>query len=313
MTWNKPLPVPTPVSAPYWEGLKGHEVCIQQCTDKGHWFFFPRIHCPVCGSRSLVWRTVSGRGTLHAFTVARVPTMPEFADEMPQILAVVELEEGPHINTTIAGADPSSLRIGEPVRPVFDDRPGTQTLLRYTPVDSPYPSVIKGEALVKPVSVPQAGPSHKIDVKDIDAIRGLISDTFSDWSNELKITQDLVNEFAEISGDKYWLHTDPDRARRESPFGTTIAHGFLTLILISRLRTPQNYEITGFRNMANYGLDRVRFTAPVPVGARIHARSRVKEVGQRKNGLTVILENNIHVVGMEQPSVICDMVVLYMI
>ncbi|HYB92461.1 MAG TPA: Zn-ribbon domain-containing OB-fold protein [Candidatus Binataceae bacterium] len=146
MTWNKPLPMPTPTTAPYWDGLKAHEVRIQQCAERGHWVFFPRIHCPVCASRNLVWRTVSGEGKLYTFTVARIPTMPEFADEMPQILAVVELDEGPHINTNIVGADPSSLKVGQRVRPVFDDRPGTYTLLRYTPVESSVPRVISAQA-----------------------------------------------------------------------------------------------------------------------------------------------------------------------
>jgi uncharacterized OB-fold protein len=134
MTWNKPLPQPTPISAPYWEGLKAHEVRIQQC-ERGHWLFYPRTHCPVCGSRELAWRRVSGEGTLYTFTVTRVPTMPEFTDEMPQILAVVQFDEGPRVNTTIVGADPAVLKVGERVRPVFDDRPGPVTLLRYTPVE----------------------------------------------------------------------------------------------------------------------------------------------------------------------------------
>ena len=77
MTWNKPLPHPTTISEPYWEGLKAHEVRLQQC-DKGHWLFFPRTHCPTCGSRQLAWHAVSGEATLYSFTVARVPTLPDF-------------------------------------------------------------------------------------------------------------------------------------------------------------------------------------------------------------------------------------------
>ena len=75
MSWNKPLPQPTPISAPYWDGLKAHEVRLQQCAH-GHWLFFPRTHCPTCGSRQLTWKTVSGEGTLYTYTVARVPTLP---------------------------------------------------------------------------------------------------------------------------------------------------------------------------------------------------------------------------------------------
>ena len=103
MAWNKPLPHPTETSAPFWEGLKAHQVRIQQCEDCSHWIFFPRAHCPACASRRLAWRDVSGEGTLYTYTVARVPTLPEFTDEMPQLLAVVQLDEGPHINTTLVG------------------------------------------------------------------------------------------------------------------------------------------------------------------------------------------------------------------
>lgn len=64
MAWNKPLPRPTPISQPYWDGLKAHEVRIQQCESCQHWIFFPRAHCPACASQALAWRNVSGNGTL---------------------------------------------------------------------------------------------------------------------------------------------------------------------------------------------------------------------------------------------------------
>lgn len=315
MTWNKPLPQPTPISAPYWEGLKAHEVRIQQCA-RGHWLFYPRTHCPVCGSRELAWRRVSGEGTLYTFTVTRVPTMPEFTDEMPQILAVVQFDEGPRVNTTIVGADPAVLKVGERVRPVFDDRPGPVTLLRYTPVESAHPRVIAGAVSEKAAPVSNAEPAvvvRKIDIKDIDAIRALVSDTFSAWSAELEVTQDLINGFAALSGDDYWIHTDPERCRRESPFGTTIAHGMLVQALVGRLRIPLTWEITGFNNMVNYGSDRVRFPTPVPSGCRIHARSRVKAVEPVKSGVKLTMEINVHVVGQDdRPSAINDMVIMYM-
>ena len=65
MTWNKPLPHATEASQPFWDGLKAHRVRLQQCEDCGHWFFFPRAHCPACASRRLAWREVSGEGTLY--------------------------------------------------------------------------------------------------------------------------------------------------------------------------------------------------------------------------------------------------------
>jgi hypothetical protein len=95
--------------------------------------FFPRLHCPHCFSRNLSWKTVSGEGELHTFTLARLPTLPELADELPQKLAVVELDEGPHLNTTLVGVEEGDIKVGMRVKPVFDDIvPGEVTLLRYT-------------------------------------------------------------------------------------------------------------------------------------------------------------------------------------
>ncbi|WP_213308463.1 OB-fold domain-containing protein [Paraburkholderia sacchari] len=318
MTWNKPLPQPTPISAPFWDGLKAHAVRIQQCESCGHWIFFPRAHCPSCASARLAWRDVSGEGTLYTYTVARVPTLPEFTDEMPQLLAVVALDEGPHVNTTLVGVNESEIAIGMRVRPVFDERPGEATLLRYTSQGSDHPRVIeardKAAASQKQddAAIGNAPPRRKIDVKDLDALKSLVSDTFSGWSTEFEVTQQVIDDFAKLSGDDYWIHTDPKRAREESPFGTTIAHGALVQVLISRLKLPMTFEVTGFTNMVNYGSNRLRFAAPVPSGCRIHARCRVAAVEQIKSGVQMTMEINIHVVGQDRPSVINDLVILYM-
>ncbi|AQV98297.1 acyl dehydratase [Cupriavidus necator] len=315
MNWNKPLPQPTPISAPFWDGLKAHQVKLQRCEDCGQWVFFPRAHCPACASTQLAWRTVSGEGTLYTCTVARIPTLPEFTDEMPQRLAVVELDEGVHLNTTLVGLDDAQVRIGMRVRPVFDERPGTITLLRYTGTDSDHPAVITAHAQPEPAAPAAQAPAarrRQISCKDLDAMRALVSETYSGWSDSIQVTQALIDQFAELSGDDYWLHTDPVRAREESPFGTTIAHGALVQVLMSRLKVPMDYEITGFNNMVNYGSDRLRFPTPVPSGCHIHARYRVKAVERVKSGVQVTMEFNIHVVGQDRPSVINDLVVLYM-
>ena len=153
---------------------------------------------------------------------------------------------------------------------------------------------------------------RKIDIKDIDAIRALVSDTFSAWSAELEVTQDLINGFAALSGDDYWIHTDPERARKEGPFGGTIAHGALVQVIMSRMQVPLPFEITGFTNMVNYGSDRLRFPSPVPAGSLVHSRCRVKTVERNKRGTQLTLEFNVHVVGQERPAVINDLVILYM-
>jgi hypothetical protein len=130
---DKPLPHPTSKTQPFWDALREHRIDIQQCDDCRRWVFFPRLHCPHCFSRSLTWRTVSGAGELHTFTLARLPTLPELADEAPQKLAVVQLDEGPHLNTTLVGVAEDQIKVGMRVKPVFDDIvPGEVTLLRYT-------------------------------------------------------------------------------------------------------------------------------------------------------------------------------------
>lgn len=318
MTWNKPLPQPTPISAPFWEGLKAHAVRIQQCESCGHWIFFPRAHCPSCASTRLAWRDVSGEGTVYTYTIARVPTLPEFTDEMPQLLAVVALDEGPHLNTTLVGVREDDITIGMRVRPVFDERPEEATLLRYTSQASDHPRVIEAqrEAAQAPyqndAAAAAAPPRRKIDWKDLAALKSLVSDAFSGWSNEFQVTQQVIDEFAKLSGDDYWIHTDPQRARAESPFGTTIAHGALVQVLISRLTLPMDFEVTGYTNMVNYGSNRLRFAVPVPSGCRIRARCRVAAVEQVKSGVQMTMELNVHVVGQDRPSVINDLVILYM-
>lgn len=317
MSWNKPLPQPTPISQPFWDGLKNHEVRIQQCEDCAHWIFFPRAHCPACASNRVAWRTISGQGRLYSYTVARVPTLPEFSDEMPQLLAVVELDEGPHLNTTIVGVGPEALEVGMAVRPVFDERPGSVTLLRFAPKDSQQPDVIRAETegdaqreqtAAAPAPEP---PKRRVSCKDIDAMRSLVSPEFTGWSNSIVVTQELIDRFADLSGDDYWIHTDPERARAQSPFGGTIAHGMLVQALTSRLKIPLEFEVCDFNNMINYGSDRIRFAAPVMSGARIHARARVKAVEPVRSGVQLTLEINIHVVGNDRPSVANDLVILY--
>ncbi len=148
---------------------------------------------------------------------------------------------------------------------------------------------------------------------DVPGMQSLVTDEFGAFSEPLEITQDLVNQFAELTGDDYWIHTDPDRAKTDSPFGTTIAHGFLTLVLLPKLRGTASYEVVGFNNMLNYGSDKLRFTGPVPVGSAIHSRSRIKEVSATDKGTKMVIEQHIHVVGQdERPALIYELIMIYM-
>jgi len=133
MTLQPPLPRPTPTSQPFWDALREGRIDIQRCNDCSAWVFYPRIRCHHCLSDRLTWHTVSGRGTLYTFTVARVPTAPHFAAEVPQLLAVVELDEGVRVTTTMVDCRAEDLRVGMPVEPVFDTVSDEVTMLRYRP------------------------------------------------------------------------------------------------------------------------------------------------------------------------------------
>ena len=314
MSNNKPMPVATEISAPFWEGLKAERVLIQQCNACSHWVFYPRRHCPACLAHDLSWREVSGGATLYSFTVTRIPTLPDFADEMPQILAVIELDQGVRINSNLVGLDECEVNIGMRLQPVFAevDAKGNR-LLRFTGVDKDAASLKTWGAVEQPVPVSEPGVARRqIALADVDALQSLISETFSPWSNQVVVDQALIDAFAQLSGDDYWIHTDPERARKHSPFGGTIAHGALVQILQSRLQLNLGYEITGFSNMVNYGSNRLRFPAPVPAGSTIHARARVKQVEQIKSGTQLTLEINTHVLGNDRPSVINELVIVYL-
>jgi len=131
MDFTKPLPVPTPTSATFWQGLNAGEVRLQQCADCGNWVFYPRNRCTKCLSDRLHWRVVSGSAKLLTFTIARQPTAPHFADEVPQKLAVVELDEGVRMTTTLVGISEADIKIGMRLKPCFDHVSDEITLLRY--------------------------------------------------------------------------------------------------------------------------------------------------------------------------------------
>ncbi|RLQ23227.1 MaoC family dehydratase [Seongchinamella sediminis] len=148
---------------------------------------------------------------------------------------------------------------------------------------------------------------------DVAAMQELVSEEFGPWSQEVAITQDMVNQFAELTGDDYWIHTDPEKAKTDSPFGCTVAHGFLTLVLLPKMQGEQSYEVVGFNNMLNYGSDKLRFTGVVPVGCSIRSRSRVKEVSATSKGTKMVLEQHVHVVGQdERPALIYELMFIYM-
>ena len=121
----------------------------------------------------------------------------------------------------------------------------------------------------------------------------------SDW---FLVTQDLIDRFADVTGDHQWIHTDVERARAETPFGGTIAHGFLTLSLMSAL-SHQAVELRGpYKMRINYGFNRVRFVSPVPAGRRIRVRMSPQKVSANE----VIWGVTVDVEGSEKPAVVAE-------
>jgi uncharacterized OB-fold protein len=130
----KPMPEPTPVSRPYWDALREHRVLVQYSPSAERFVFYPRLLAPRTLVDDLEWREISGHGILYTFTVGDRPTAPHWADAVPQLLAVVEWDEGPRVSTEIVHAAPAELEVGMRVRPVFCDYPELGlTLLRYEP------------------------------------------------------------------------------------------------------------------------------------------------------------------------------------
>jgi acyl dehydratase len=123
----------------------------------------------------------------------------------------------------------------------------------------------------------------------------------SDW---LEIKQDRIDQFAEATGDFQWIHVDPSQAAA-GPFGSTIAHGYLTLSLVPML-TREYYSVDGATMIVNYGLDRVRFVSPVPVGSRVRARSSIVEAADVKDAVQVTLRTTIELAGSDRPAAVVD-------
>jgi acyl dehydratase len=145
---------------------------------------------------------------------------------------------------------------------------------------------------------------------NLDQLRSLVGREAgtSDW---LVIDQPMIDAFAQVSGDRQWIHTDPRRAKTESRFGRTIAHGFLTLSLLSRL-SHEAIEVSGdFGMRINYGLNKLRFPSPVPEGSRIRARFAVQSVEDIEGGHQVIWLVTVELEGSQKPALVAEWVLRY--
>lgn len=128
---QQPVPRPTAISKPFWDGLRDQRIVVPRCDNCACWVFYPRRHCPYCCSQRLTWTAISGQATLCSYTLARVPTLAGLAQTAPQNLAIVTLAEGFNMNSALVGLEPEAMRIGMELRPVFDviDQTGATRLL----------------------------------------------------------------------------------------------------------------------------------------------------------------------------------------
>jgi acyl dehydratase len=125
----------------------------------------------------------------------------------------------------------------------------------------------------------------------------------SEW---LTVTQDMIDKFAEATGDHQWIHVDVERAKRELPGGKTIAHGYLTLSLLPRL-APTLMKIENRKRGVNYGSNKVRFITPVPAGGRIRLRQRLVNAEDMKDGaVRITSEMTMEVEGSERPAMVAE-------
>lgn len=145
----------------------------------------------------------------------------------------------------------------------------------------------------------------------IDELAATAGETIgrSDW---VTVTQREIDLFADATGDHQWIHVDPERAK-DGPFGGTIAHGFLTLSLLPRLWADM-YTVEGITMGVNYGMNKVRFPAPVPVDSRVRAMSEVVSVDDLGNGsYQVTLSTVIEIDGVAKPACVAENVVRYLV
>ncbi|NEC14933.1 MaoC family dehydratase [Streptomyces sp. SID8014] len=142
----------------------------------------------------------------------------------------------------------------------------------------------------------------------VDELRAAVGERLgrTDW---LEITQQRIDQFAEATGDHQWIHVDPEKAK-EGPFGTTIAHGYLTLSLLP-VFGPQLIAVEGVRMGVNYGVNKVRFPAPVPVGSLLRATAQVTDVAEVTGGVQVTTVFTVEREGGDKPVCVAEAVVRY--
>ena len=128
----------------------------------------------------------------------------------------------------------------------------------------------------------------------------------SEW---LEVSQEMINEFGKATGDMQWIHTNPERAQAESPYGTTIAHGYFTLALYPQLRNLVDESkplFPGVKNVINYGLNKLRFPGAVPAGSRVRARCELLSAEEVKQSIELVEKYTVEVEGQDRPACVAE-------
>lgn len=131
--YQKSLPEITPLTKPFWDATKRHELVIQRCAKCEGYQWYPRAICTLCGSRDLKWAKASGKGSIYSFVVIRqvIDNSPAFQSDIPFVLAEVELEEGPRMYAPMVGCKPEDVRIGMKVEVLFEDATDTVAIPKF--------------------------------------------------------------------------------------------------------------------------------------------------------------------------------------
>jgi acyl dehydratase len=149
-----------------------------------------------------------------------------------------------------------------------------------------------------------------LEIETLDSLREWIAREIAvtEW---LSISQDRIQSFADVTEDHQWIHLDRERAHRESPFGTTIAHGFLTLSLLSRFMKEAIHIRRGVRMSINYGLNRVRFPAPVRAESKVRAHFTLQSLEELPDALEAIFVAKVESEGSDKPCCVAEWVIRY--
>jgi acyl dehydratase len=144
-------------------------------------------------------------------------------------------------------------------------------------------------------------------IKDIEELKTLIGQevAVSDW---LTITQDRIDAFAEVTMDPQWIHSDVERCKKESPFGKPIAHGYLTMSLVTHFYDHTVFIDQPFKMGINYGINKMRFPAPVPVDSRIRSHMELQEVTEISGGWQIVWKMTVEVEDSEKPACVAEVI-----